>query len=236
MTDFEDRLRAAMASSVAGEYPPADLVARVRRRHRRHNIRLGVAWAAAAVAVAAVIPQARSALLTGGTNPSARPSSAAPAAAPPGQYYGCTAQTYGALPGNWRQGAAHAGPLWIINAGIAADFSFRNPNGTLKAVPLIVMLQGQTTASVTPTAAGLPYLRFLPDFNDTDQYTLREGHPGATFAGCPAGSSSYGGGFTEFYVGVVVAGPRCISMDVQTPASRQPSHLTLQFGHCAPGA
>jgi hypothetical protein len=59
MTDFEDRLRAAMASSVAGEYPPADLVARVRRRHRRHNIRLGVAWAAAAVAVAAVIPADR---------------------------------------------------------------------------------------------------------------------------------------------------------------------------------
>jgi hypothetical protein len=233
MTDFEDRLRTAMASSVADEHPPGDLIARVRRRHRRHSIRLGAAWAAVAVAVAVVTPQARSALLAGGTS---QPASPAPAATPPGQYYGCAAQTYGALAANWRQGAAHAGPLWIINAGIAPDFSFRNSNGTLKAVPLIVMLQGQTTASVTPTAAGEPYLRFLPGFNDTDQYTLREGHPSATFAGCPAGSSIYGGGFTEFYVGVVVAGPRCIGVDVQTPASRQPSHLTLRFGHCGPGA
>ncbi|MGD0603588.1 MAG: hypothetical protein ABSA53_08320 [Streptosporangiaceae bacterium] len=231
MTDFEDRLRAAMASSVADEYPPGDLMARVRRRHRRHVIRLGAAWAAVAVAVAVVTPPARSALLAGGTP---KPASPARAAAPPAQYYGCAAQTYGALAANWRQGAAHAGPLWIINAGLAPGFSFSNPDGTLKAVPLIVMLQGQSTVSVTPTAAGEPYLRFLPDLSDNGQYTLREGHPSATFAGCPAGSSIYGGGFTEFYVGVVVAGPRCISVQVRTQASRQPSRLTLRFGPCGP--
>ncbi len=234
MTDFEDRLRATMAASVAGEYPPGDLTAGVRRRHRRHNLRLGAAWAAVAVAAALVTPPARSVLLTGGTT---RPASPAPGpAATPGEYYGCAAQTYGALAANWRQGAAHAGPLWIINAGTAPDFDFRNPDGTFKAVPLIMMLQGQVTVSVTPTASGEPYLRFLPGFNGTGQYTLREGHPGATFAGCPAASSIYGGGFTEFYVAVVVAGPRCISVDVRTPASRQPSRLTLRFGHCGPGA
>jgi hypothetical protein len=235
MTGFEDRLRAAMESSVAAEYPPGDLIAQVRRRHRRHKVRLGVAWAAVAVAAAVVAPPARSALLAGGTTRAAPPASA-PATTRPGQYYGCAAQTYGSLSPNWRQRAVQAGPLWIINAGIAPDFSFRNPNGTLKGVPLIVMLQGDTTASVTPTAAGEPYLRFLPGFNDTDQYTLRDGQAGATFAGCPAGSSIYGDGFTEFYIGVIVAGPRCITIDVRTPAGRQPFRATLRFGRCGTGA
>jgi hypothetical protein len=235
MTDFEDRLRAAMESSVAAEYPPGDLIARVRRRHRRHTVRLGVAWATAAVAAAVLVPPARSALLTGGTARATAPASAS-ATTQPGQYYGCAAQTYGALLPNWRQGAAHAGPLWIINAGIAPDFSFRNPNGMLKAVPLIVMLQGDTTVSVTPDAAGAPYLRFLPGFNNTDQYTLRDGQAGATFAGCSGPSSFYGNGFTEFYIGVIAAGPRCITMNVRTPTSRQPFRATLRFGHCGTGS
>ncbi len=234
MTDFEDRLRAAMEASVAAEYPSGNLVARVRRRHRWHLARAGVVWAAAVVAVAALLPSAGSALRGGG---SARAVPTAPASssatARPGQYYGCDAQTYGALAPDWRQGANHAGPLWIINAGIAPDFRFRNPDGTLKAVPLIVMLQGDTTVQVTPTAAGEPYFRFLPGFNDTGRYTLRDGQAGATFAGCSAQASMYGGGFTEFYIGVTVAGPRCITLVVRTPQNRQPAYTTLRFGRCA---
>ena len=54
MTDFERRLRAAMASAVANEQPPGNLIQQVRRRHRRHTARVTVAGAAA-VAVAAVL-------------------------------------------------------------------------------------------------------------------------------------------------------------------------------------
>lgn len=233
MTEFEDRLRAAMESSVAAEHPAGDLIAQVRRRHRRHVARLGVAGAAAAVAVAALVPPVGSALLKGG-NPGAVPPQPASssAATRPGQYYGCDAQTYGSLTPDWRQGATHAGPLWIINAGISPDFRFHNPDGTLKAVPLIVMLQGDITVQVTPTAAGEPYFRFLPGFDATDRYTPRDGQARATFAGCSAQSSLYGNGFTEFYIGITVAGPRCITLDVRTPQSRQPVHATLRFGRC----
>ncbi len=155
MIEFEDRLRAAMHSSVAAEYPSGNLIARVRRRHRRHLARVGVAWAATAVAVAALVPSAGSALLRQGGVRTVPPVPASSSAtAEPGQYYGCDAQTYGALAPDWRQGARHAGPLWIINAGIAPDFRFRNPDGTLKAVPLIVMLQGDITVQVTPVRRG----------------------------------------------------------------------------------
>ena len=234
MTDFEDRLRAAMESSVAAEYPPRDLVAKIRRRRRRHAARLGVTWAAVAVAAVVLGPPAGSALMKGGTIRPAPTSSAATTR--PGHYYGCSAQTNGSLSPDWRQEAEHAGPLWIINEGIAPDFSFRNPDGTLKAVPVIVMLRGETTASITPTAASEPYIRFLPGFNDTNQYTLRDGQASAIFAGCSAGSSLFGAGYTEFYVGVVVAGPRCITLDVRTPSSPQPVRVTLRFGRCSTGA
>jgi hypothetical protein len=234
MTEFEDRLRAAMESSVAAEHPAGDLITQVRRRHRRHVARLGAVWATAAVAVAALVPTAGSALLKGGNSGAGSPAPASsPATTRPGQYYGCDAQTYGSLVPDWRRKAVHAGPLWIINAGIAPGFRFRNPDGTLKAVPLIVMLQGDTTVQVTPTAVGEPYFRFLPGFNDTGRYTLRDGQAGATFTGCSAQSSRYGDGFTEFYIGVTVAGPRCITLEVRTPQNRQPAPMTLRFGRCA---
>lgn len=233
MTDFEDRLRAAMKSSVAAENPPVNLVAQVRRRHRRHAARLGVAWIAAAVVAVVVVPPARSALLKDGTTGTASRTSGAPAPSPsPGLYYGCGAQTYGALAANWRQGSTHAGPLWTINAGISPHFNFRNPNGTLKAVPLILLLQDNTTVQVAPTAAGEPYFRFLPGFNATDQYTLRDGNAAATFTACSDRAAMFGGGFTEYYVGVIVAGPRCVTFDVRTSAREQPIRATLRFGGC----
>src|SRR5690242_6269910 len=56
MTDFERRLRAAMESAVANEQPPGNLVQQVRRRHRRHTARVGVAGAAAVAVVAVLVP------------------------------------------------------------------------------------------------------------------------------------------------------------------------------------
>ncbi len=39
-------------------------------------------------------------------------------------------------------------------------------------------------------------------------------------------------GFTEFHIGVIVAGPRCITLAVRTPPNRQPVRTTLRFGRC----
>ncbi|MGH3218131.1 MAG: hypothetical protein ACRDPY_05290 [Streptosporangiaceae bacterium] len=227
MTDFENRLRAAMQSSVAAEDPPANLVAQVRRRHRRHMVRLGVIGVAVAIAAALAVSPARSALLTDVTT-----RTQAPTTTPRGQTFGCASQTLGALQSNWRSLAVHAGPLWIINRGIGPGFDFHNPDGTLKAVPLIVLLQDNVTVSVEPTAGGQPYFRFLAGFNATDEYTMSDGLPSATFTACSARAALFGEGLTEYYLGVIVAGPRCITLDVLTSAGQPPHRATLQFGRC----
>lgn len=232
MTEFENRLRAAMRSSVAAEHPPVDLVAQVRRRHRRHLTRLGAIGTAVVIATAFAVSPTRSALLRDVTT---RPEAPVPAAIPRGQVYGCDPQFFGALPSDWRRLAVHAGPLWIINRGIAPDFDFHNPDGTLKAVPLIVLLQDGVTVSAEPTAAGRPYFRFLPGFNATNEYTLSDGRSSATFAACPAGTAQFVKGLTEYYLGVIVAGPRCITLDVRTSPSQPPHRATLQFGRCTIG-
>lgn len=66
MTDFEERLRAAMESSVADQQPPGNLAERVRHRHRRHLVRVAVAGIAAVAAGVAVVPPTGAALLGGG--------------------------------------------------------------------------------------------------------------------------------------------------------------------------
>lgn len=229
MTDFENQLRAAMESSVAAEHPPANLVARVRRRHRWHLARLGAIGIAAVIAAVLAVSPARSVLLRGVPT---RP--AASAVLPRGQVYDCDAQTDGALQPDWRSFAVQDGPLWIINRGIAPNFDFHNPDGTLKAVPLIVLVQDNATVSVEPTAPGQRYIRFLPSVGSTDEYTMSDGRPAATFTGCSAQTALFGEGLTEYYIGVVVAGPRCITIDVRTSASQPPYRATLQFGTCRP--
>jgi hypothetical protein len=120
-----------------------------------------------------------------------------------------TPQTYGALQSDWRRSAVQAGRVWIINRGIAPDFNFRNPDGTLNAVPLIVLVRDNVTVSVEPAERDL---RFLPSVGSAEKYTLNDGLPDAT----------------------VVAGPRCVTIDVRTSAGQSPYRATLQFGTCGP--
>jgi hypothetical protein len=235
MTDFEDQLRAAMNASVASRQPPPGLVELVRRRRRRHFARVTVTSAAVVLAAAAAIPPARSALLDRGAGPAMSSAFPAPGSFGDGQSYGCGAQTLGALDPDWRQGATHAGPVWIINNGIAPDFRFANPDGTLKAVPLIVLVRDGTTAWVSPEGPQGQYFRFLPTVNGTDQYTLRDGTTDATFTSCAAKAAMFGSGLTEYYIGVIVSGPRCIPVDVRTSATGKPVRASLRFGSCASG-
>ncbi len=242
MSDFERRLRAAMESAVVNEQPPGNLVELVRRRHRRHTTRVAVAGIAIVAAGLAAIPPTTAALLRpAGHGSSSAPDHPAKATTPApsrpggssaGLYYGCGSQTYGALGPHWRSGTIHAGPAWFINRGTAPHFRFYNSNGTLKAVPIIVMLRGSTTVRVQAAGTGKRYFRFLPGFSGTDQYTLHDGKAEATFGGCSDRQSMYGDGWTEFYVGIIVAGPRCVTLDVTTPADHRAIPARLSFGSC----
>jgi hypothetical protein len=235
MTDFEDQLRAAMNASVASRRPPPGLVELVRRRRRRHFARVTVTAAAVVLAAAAAIPPARSALLDRGAGPAMSPAFPAPGSFGDGQSYGCGAQTLGALGPHWRQGATHAGPIWIISNGTAPDIRFANPDGTLKAVPLIVLVRDNATVWLRPEGPARGNLRFLARFNSTNRYTLRDGATDATFTSCSAKAAMFGSGLTEYYIGVIVTGPRCIPVDVRTSATGKPVRVSLPFGSCASG-
>ena len=238
MNGFEDRLRAAMESSVAGELPPGGLMDQVRRRHRRHLARVAVAWAAVLLAGVVAIPPGRAALLGHGMSPAGSPTAPGPAPQPApavrGQSYSCTSAGAGSLGRHWRQDAVHAGPVWFINDGTSPGFRFRTKGGKLKAVPIIVAVPDNTTAYVKPVGSQARHFRFLPGFSRTNRYTLQDGKTEATFTGCPgpAGSGAGIDGFTAYWVGTLVAGPRCITLGVQTPGRPAPVRTTLRFGTC----
>jgi hypothetical protein len=238
MSGFEDRLRAAMESSVAGEHAPAGLLEGIRRRHRRHLARVAVAWAALLLAGVAAIPPSRAALLGHGALPVRSPATLGPvprrAPAVRGQSYSCTSGGAGSLGPHWRQDAAHAGPVWFINDAISPGFRFRTKDGMLKAVPIIVAVPNGTTAYVKPVGSQARQFRFLPGFNRANRYTLHDGKTEATFTGCPGPSGSGAGldGFTAYWVGTLVAGPRCITLGVQAPGTAHVTRATLRFGRC----
>ena len=235
MTDFEDQLRAAMNASVASRQPPPGLVEVVRRRRRRHNTWVAVTVATVLLAVAAAIPPARSAMLGRGAGLANSPPSAGPGSFGHGQKYGCGAQTLGALGPDWRRGAVHAGPIWMISSGIARSFRFARSDGTFKAVPLIVLVRDNTTVWVTPQMPGGQSFRFLPGFDTTNNYTLRDGAADATFTSCSPGAALFGSGLTEYYIGVIVTGPGCIPIDVRTSATGPPVRANLRLGRCTSG-
>jgi hypothetical protein len=238
MNGFEDRLRAAMESSVAGEPPPGGLLEGIRRRHRRHLARVAIAWAAVLLAGVVAIPPSRAALLGHGTSPAGSPAAPGPASQPApavrGQSYSCTSAGAGSLGPHWRQDAVHAGSVWFIDNGIRPGFRFRTKGGMLKAVPIIVAVPNDTTAYVKPVGSRARQFRFLPGFSRTNRYTLRDGKTEATFTGCPgpAGGGAGVAGFTAYWVGTLVAGPRCVTLGVQTPDSTAPARTTLRFGTC----
>jgi hypothetical protein len=59
--------------------------------------------------------------------------------------------------------------------------------------------------------------------------------PSANFTACSAHAALFGAGLTEYYLGVIVAAPRCITLDVRTSASQPPDRAALQFGRCTIG-
>jgi hypothetical protein len=125
--------------------------------------------------------------------------------------------------------------MWMISGGIARSFRFARSDGTFKAVPLIVLVRDNTTVWVTPQVPGGQSFRFLPGFDTTNKYTLRDGATDATFTSCPPRAALFGSGLTEYYIGVIVRGPGCIPMDVRTSAAGTPVRANLRLGRCTSG-
>jgi hypothetical protein len=257
MTDFERRLRAAMAASAGPA--PAGLLDGIHLRHRRHHRRIAVACAAVlAFGVAGTLiargvlagpaatgPPAAGPAATGpAIIPSAAPSSTA-TRAPGTVLRDCQSSEGGTLGWGWKAHSIHAGPVW---------FMYERPRGTVP--PDQRLSTGKVTASAmaiavenghTAVVRAAPELggrfRFLASFHGGGQpYTMAEGAPGLTLSGCAPGPPGtkipeiYAPGLTMFWEGYVTDLRGCIPVEVRATPASQPIRVTLAAGHASCGS
>jgi hypothetical protein len=244
MTDFERRLRAALAASA--EPAPAGLLDGIHRRHRRHVRRTATACvAAAAVAVAGTLVTREMLAGPGGTGPASTPPAlAAPwvvpsstATGPPGTVLrDCQSNNGGTLGSNWKAQSVHAGPVWFIYARPAGtpSASDRPAVGKTRFSAMVIAISNGRTAVVTAAPALGGRFRFLAAFHTGGApYTLADGAPGISLAGCPASPighhipASYAAGLTMFWEGFVTDLRGCIPVQVRTSPGRPPTRVTL---------
>ena len=239
MTEFERRLRAAMAA--AAEPPPAGLPDAIRRRHRRHVRRVGAACLGAVAAVAIAVPLATHAMVTGPANhPSAGPR--VPSAGPPGAVRrDCANNNNGTLGRNWKTYSLHAGPVWFIYVRSDGARSLRSglTAGKPAASAMVIAIRNGRTATVTDAAAAGGRFRFLARFNGNGKpYTMTQGAPRLTMSGCPASPvgtnipESYAPGLTMFWQGYVTDLRGCVPLEVRARGA-EPITVTVPAGRAA---
>lgn len=243
MNDTARRLRAAMREAVGDAQPPANLLAMVGLRRRRHRARTAVACAAVVVAGALGLPPAAAALRGGA--PSGRPVTSPALALPPRAAPGtvldpCSNQIAETLPRDWRSGSVQASPVlragpsvWFVGARQQTATFYRK----LAVGGLLVQVAEGVTAEVKVAGPATGHFRFL--FGPRDfisgggaRYTLKDGENGVTFAGCPShADSSSVSGYTQFggYF-LVDRVPLRVSLDVWTAANRRPTLVTFLVG------
>lgn len=248
MTDFERRLRAAMAA--AAEPAPAGLLDGIHRRHRRHVRRVATACVAVvAVGVAGtlvtrgILAAGAAGAGPGGTGPAATRPAVSPAAVPSSTVPGasgtvvrdCASNNGGTLGSDWKARSVHAGPVWFIYARPATSSPSRRLTvGKTRASAMVIAVRHGDTAVVTAAPSLGGRFRFLAVFNNSGTpYTLSEGAPGLTLRGCPASPighhvpARYAPGLTMFWEGFVTDLRGCIPLDVRASPGSHPVRVTI---------
>jgi hypothetical protein len=245
MTEFERRLRAAMAA--AAEPPPAGLLDAIRRRHRRHVRRVGAACVGAVTAVAIAVPLVTHGIVTrpADRGPASHPSALprVPPAGPPGAVRrDCANNNNGTLGRNWKTYSVHAGPVWFIYVRSNGARSLRSglTVGKPAASAMVIAIRNGRTATVTDAAAAGGRFRFLAGFNGNGKpYTMTEGAPSLTMSGCPASPAgtnipeSYAPGLTMFWQGYVTDLRGCVPLEVRASRAAGPVTVTVPAGRAA---
>ena len=124
------------------------------------------------------------------------------------------------------------GPIGFLYPGGYADsrprlFS-RNAEGYSAQKVLVVVEPGAVvTVAIAPTATGASSLLYDPSrFNDTNRYEVSDGESAVTFQACGKGGTHV----TQFNGGFIVAGPRCVPLEISTANDGTPRRRVLSFG------
>ena len=180
---------------------------------------------------------------SGGTGPAATGPAVSPAAAPsstatgaPGTVFrDCQSNNFGTLSSNWKAHSVPAGPVWFIYARPASPSpSGRLTAGKTRASAMIIAVRNGHTAVVTAAPSLGGRFRFLGAFNNSGTpYTLSEGAPSLTLAGCPASPighhvpASDAPGLTMFWEGFVTDLRGCIPLEVRDSSGRHQVRVTI---------
>ena len=240
----------AADTAAAAEPAPAGLLDGIHRRHRRHVRRVAAACVAVlAVGVAGTLvtrgilagtPAGRGPASTGpaaagpAVSPAAVPSSTA-TGAPGTVLRDCQSSNGGTLGSRWKAQSVHAGPVWFIYARPDTPSpGHRLTVGKTRASAMVIAVRNGHTAVVTAATSLGARFRFLAGFNNSGvPYTLSEGAPGITLAGCPASPAgthipaSYAPGLTLFWEGYVTDLRGCIPVEVRASSGSRPVRVII---------
>jgi hypothetical protein len=170
------------------------------------------------------------------TSPAGAAGTEAPSPGPvPGAFVRtCETRVSGGLGPGWREdrSAVVVGPIGFLYPGGYADsrprlFS-RNAEGYSAQKVLVVVEPGAVvTVAIAPTATGASSLLYDPSrFNDTNRYEVSDGESAVTFQACGKGGTHV----TQFNGGFIVAGPRCVPLEISTANDGTPRRRVLSFG------
>jgi hypothetical protein len=250
VNEFEQRLAAALREAVAEARPPGRLTELIRRRNRRHRIRVGAVSLTAVAAIALAVPLAAPALtggrppVAGQASPSAPPSSPIPTVTTPPKYKlgrsvseGCSWQIGGAFGKHWQRHSIHVGPVWIID--ILWPGSAKDGGGPPRFGDLPIDVRDNAHVRIAVAGPARSYFRLLYGGSGTGgRYTLRDGQLSVGLTGCRPGHDwGIYPGWTQFWGGYYIAKqPACVSLDVWTAAHQRPARVTIPFGavNCGP--
>jgi hypothetical protein len=243
MTDFERRLRAAMAAAAGPA--PSGLIAGIRRRHRRHVLRLAAAGAVMATGVAVAMPLVVHGIEAGHGTPrrvaagtTGTHAAGVPHVGPRTALRDCQNAIGGTLSSDWKRYSVQAGPVWFMLARPPTR-ARKLSTGTVSVSALPIAVSNGHTAVVTvaPSVAG--EFRFLASFNANNHpYTLAEGSRALKLVGCPAGPigthipAGDAPGLTIWWQGYVTDLRGCVPVEVRVPPATKVIRVTLAAPGC----
>jgi hypothetical protein len=156
----------------------------------------------------------------------------------------CEMSVYGTLDAPaWEKHSIIAGPLVFYYADQYAEqpASIFAPvpaqNGHYAGQKLLLLVRRGAVATVIVPESQRRYAALLynpADFNDSNEYRIEDGESAVTFKACKKGEASPVGGplnaMTQFNGGFIVAGARCLLLEVLVRGEQRTIPVTLSFG------
>jgi hypothetical protein len=156
----------------------------------------------------------------------------------------CEMSVYGRLDASaWQKHSANAGPVSFYYAdqyAQTASSEFDPVSGSKGYYPglkLLVLVRPGAVATVVLPKSERRYTALIynpDDWNDRNAYRLEDGESAVTFRACKKGETPSDAGpvnaMTQFNGGFVVAGARCVPIEVFVQGQKRSIRRTLSFG------